>query len=288
MVWSSLVWRKVSVLELHNPVFICAYNLITSLPYTPPSPCWNSQKKHLENFRNMNMSKYSWASKGVAVWGRVRLIPAAAAREDRKLHGAQGGVAEPLQKGFSTTKSIPIFPSATAPCLIRDRNIPPGILNLHCVSFCCGNPFKFSAFPFQNVSILNEKWSKTTNPTENAEHFPFSDASVCCKFSATDLVVILTAAWFQPCWYIGYFYIWEAICVTDFAIHAACWRTSLRADLRAVFSRWKQLDRSTFLKRGNSITFFSPLNCLLKPIGRVIGRNETGKNWWDSHVSVQH
>lgn len=37
------------------------------------------------------------------------------------------------------------------------------------------------------------------NQAKKAVDFPFSDASVCCKFSATDLVVILTAAWLQPC-----------------------------------------------------------------------------------------
>lgn len=150
-------------------------------------------------------------------------------------------------------KVNPNFFLSHTPSLIRDRNIPPVIS--HCSSFCNGNPFKFLAFAFQNVHILNKKQSNNINQTKNAVHFPLADASGCCKFSATDLVVILTAAWLQPCWYIGYFYIWEAICVTDFAIHAACWRTSLETDLRAVFSRWKQLDRSTLLKRGNSITF---------------------------------
>jgi hypothetical protein len=74
--------------------------------------------------------------------------------------------------------------------------------------------------------------------------------------SVTDLVVILTAAWFKSLliyrWLFFFFYIWWVICVTDFEACAACWRTPLETDGAAVLSgcqldccHWRLLLSST-------------------------------------------
>lgn len=120
-------------------------------------------------------------------------------------------------------------------CIIRDF-IVPWYFTLLWQSY-----FQFLACAFQNA--LNKKWSANINQMRWGEAHAFFisraylSAERHCELSVCDLVVISTAAWLQLTWYIGYFYIWWAICVTDFAIHAACWRTSFETDLRAVFSR---------------------------------------------------